>query len=259
MTKTDFVELTEIAGEPVSAEQVERIARRYYWASGYCAGKDLLEVACGTGQGVGYIAGAARSLVAGDYSESILAIARRHYGDRFKFLQFDAQQMPFSDGSFDAVILFEALYYIPDPNRFFNECRRVLRPGGSLLISNANKDLYDFIRSPHSYVYHGVVELERDLSEHGFRCEFFGDTPIVAVSTLQRVLRPIKALASRMGIIPKSMTAKRLLKRLVFGRMIPMPAEISEGTAPKLAPTRLPNGQKDSAHKVILCRAVLEA
>lgn len=255
---TNFVELTEIAGDLVSAEQVERIARRYYWAAEYCQGKDVLEVACGTGQGVGYLAQSARSIVAGDYSEAILEIAREHYGSRFEFRQFDAQDIPFAEQSFDVIIIFEALYYIPDAQRFFKECVRLLRSmGGYLLIATANKDLYDFNASPHSHRYLGVVELGEELSRLGFKTTFYGDTPIGTLSTRQRLLRPIKAFASRFGLIPKSMNAKKLLKRLVFGALVQMPAEITEDTVIKKAPTVLPPGIPDRVHKVIFCAAML--
>ena len=106
---TDFVSLTEIAGDDVTSEQVERLARRYYWAGDYCRGRDVLEVACGAGQGVGYLAALVRSVTAGDYSEAVLSVARRHYGDRQGFQRFDAQQLPFGDGRFDVVLIFEAL------------------------------------------------------------------------------------------------------------------------------------------------------
>lgn len=257
MVQTDFVELTEISGTEVSPEQVERIFQRYSWAADYCLGKDVLEVACGTGQGVSYLSRLARSVVAGDYSEAILSIARKHYGERFKFEQFDAQQMPFLDDTFDVVLIFEALYYIPDVGKFFLECRRVLRPGGILLIASANKDLFDFNPSPHSYRYLGVVELDEELGRLGFKTAFFGDTPIGTLSTRQRLLRPIKAFASRCGLIPKSMNAKKLLKRLVFGGLVQMPAEITENTAIPKVPTVLPPGMPDQAHKVIFCAARL--
>ena len=55
---------------------------------------------------------------AGDYSEKILGIARAHYGERIQFQQLDAQQVPFENGSFDVVILFEAIYYLPSAERF---------------------------------------------------------------------------------------------------------------------------------------------
>ena len=39
----DFISVTEIAGDDVSQEQVDRLCNRYYWASGYCKGKDVLD------------------------------------------------------------------------------------------------------------------------------------------------------------------------------------------------------------------------
>lgn len=252
---TDYVALTEIAGDEVSAEQVERIARRYYWAASYCRGKDVLEAACGTGQGLGLLSRVAHSVTAGDYSQAILDIAKAHYGKRIELRQFDAQAMPYADGSFDVVILFEALYYLPDAGRFFAECRRVLRAGGHLLIATANKDLFDFTPSAHSHRYLGVAELHQELAALGFDVACYGDTPVGEVSGRQRLLRPIKMVASRLGLIPESMQAKKLLKRLVFGGLVTMPREIDERTAPDVPAVPLPAARPDTAHKVIFCAA----
>jgi len=253
----DFVSVTELAGDEVSAEQVERICRRYYWAGEYCREKDVLEVACGAGQGVGYLASLSKSVIAGDVSEPILAIAARHYGDRFAFRQVDAHKMPFEPSTFDVVVIFEAIYYLRDLDQFFAECKRVLRPQGVLLIVTANKDLFDFNASPHSFRYPGVPELNYDLGRFGFACEFFGDTPVQAVSTRQRVLRPLKMIASRLGLIPKTTSGKKLLKRLVFGKLVKMPAEIRENTYPYVKPTPLDPNVPDTGHKVIFCAARL--
>lgn len=252
---TDYVALTEISGDDVTVEQVERIARRYYWAAKYCAGKDVLEAGCGTGQGLGLLASVAKSLQAGDYSEPILAIAREHYGERIALKHFDAQSMPFEDASLDVVILFEALYYVPDAPRFFSESKRILRNGGHLLIATANKDLFDFNPSPHSYKYYGVTEFESELGALGFSVECFGDTPVGSVSAKQRILRPVKLIASRLGLIPRSMKAKKFFKRLVFGNLVPMPAEINDTTADKIPPILLSRDKEDTNHKVILCAA----
>jgi len=178
---SDYISVTEIAGDEVTQEQVDRLCNRYYWAGQYCSGKDVVEVACGSGQGLGYLSGITRSLEAGDYSDEILSIARRHYGERIALRQFDAQDMPFADRSKDVIILFEAIYYLPDAERFVQECVRVLRPGGKVLIATANKDLYDFNPSPHTYKYYGVVELRNLFAGHGFTTEFYGDTPLESV------------------------------------------------------------------------------
>ena len=251
----DYTELTEVSGDDVTREQVERMARRYYWAGEYCCGRDVLEVACGAGQGVGYIGSLATSVRASDISEPLLSVARGHYGDRFVFGQFDALEMPFEADRFDVVLLFEALYYLPDVDGFFDECHRVLRPGGHLLIATANKDLFDFNPSPHSHRYLGVSELSKELSARGFDVTVFGDTPVATVGLRQRVLSPVKAAASRLGLIPNSMRAKKLLKKLAFGALIPMPAEIDVDTAPKLPPQALAADQSDQQHKVIFCAA----
>ena len=255
----DFVSVTEISGDEVSAEQVERICRRYYWAGDYCVGKDVLEVACGTGQGVGYLGGLASSFVAGDFSDTILRIARNHYGERFEFRQFDAQRMPYADSSFDVVIIFEAIYYLPNLDQFFAECKRVLRPGGTLLIATANKDLYDFNPSPHSIRYLGVAEMNTELKRFGFACDFFGDTPVSAVSKRQRILRPVKMIASKLGLIPKTTGGKKFLKRLVFGGLVKMPAEITESTCRRTEPIPLARDVPDSGYKVIFCAANLSS
>lgn len=253
---TNFVEVTELAGDEVAGEQVERVQTRYAWAMGYCANKDVLEVACGTGPGLGLLKSTARSLVAGDISDAILERARAHYGKRIDIRRMDAMELPFADQSLDVVIIFEALYYVPDAERFVAECARVLRPGGVVLVSNANKDLFDFNASPHSHVYHGVVELGHLFGKAGFRTEFWGDVPVSTVSWRQKVLRPIKSMVVSMGLMPKSMAGKKLLKRLVFGQMQAFPREIktTDGiSAERLS--KLPAGVPDALHKVVLCAA----
>ena len=222
----DYVSVTEIAGDEVTQEQVDRLCNRYYWAGQYCSDRDVVEVACGSGQGLGYLSGIAMSLEAGDYSDEILSIARSHYGKRIALRQFDAQDMPFEDRSKDVIIIFEALYYIPDADRFVQECARVLRPGGKVLIATANKDLYDFNPSPHTYKYYGVVELNDLFAGHGFEAEFFGDMRVGSVSMRQRVLRPVKKLAVMLKIMPKTTSGKKWLKRIVFGGLVEMPGEI---------------------------------
>ena len=149
--------VTELAGDEITAEQLERLCHRYYWAGTFCAGKDVIEAACGTGPGLGYLSKVAKSIRAGDYMTNILQRAKNHYGNRIDLRQFDAQDMPFEDHSADVVILFEAIYYLPRADKFVSECRRVLRKAGQVLIATANKDLYDFNPSPFSHTYYGVI------------------------------------------------------------------------------------------------------
>ncbi len=252
---TDYLEVTELAGDPVSTEQIERLERRYFWARNYCMGLDVHELACGTAQGAALLAQVARSFAASDGSEPMLAIAKKHYGERISLRKLDAQSVPLADLSQDVIILFEALYYLPDADAFFRRAYSVLRPNGVLLLATANKDLYDFNPSPHSYAYLGVSELSQRLGLLGFQVEIFGDTPLAAVSSLQKLLRPVKNLAAKLGWIPKSMAAKKLIKRLIFGKLSPMPVEIFYNKTRDIAPVPLTLGIPDQMHKVILCSA----
>ena len=253
----DFTDVTEMAGEEISSEQLFRLANRYYWAGTYAAGKDVVEVACGTGPGLGYLAARAKSLRAGDYSPKMVKVVSRHYGDRVLCSQFDAAKMPFDAQSADVIIIFEALYYLSSPDLFFSECKRVLRPGGRLLVSTANPDLFDFNPSAHSVSYFGVVELACMLFSAGFEVQFWGSTPLQELSLRQKLFRPIKRLAASAGLIPKSMAGKRFLKRVVYGRGLPMPAEIVDDTSPVETPTPLRADRADTSHKVIYCVATI--
>ena len=254
---TDWVDVSELSGDDVSEEQVDRLCHRYYWAGEFCAGKDVLEAACGSGIGLGYIAATARSLHAGDRSSPILERARAHYGERIAFHRFDAQEMPFASGSFDVVILFEALYFIPSTDRFVAECRRVLRPGGTVLISTANPDLFDFSPCAQSRRYYGVSGLRNLFEARGFDIRCFGYLRADRGALRQRLLRPVKKVAASLDLIPKTMAGKALLKRIVFGRLVTMPAEITSATASYAPPTVLPFDRPDRTHKVIYCAATL--
>jgi ubiquinone/menaquinone biosynthesis C-methylase UbiE len=250
-----FVNVTEIAGEEITQEQFERLCHRYYWAGEYALGRDVLEVACGSGPGLRYLASKARSLKAGDFSPEVLARAKQHVSDQIELKVFDAQSMPYADASFDVVLIFEALYYVPSADRFVSEARRVLRPDGVLLIANANKDLYDFNRSPYSTTYHGVVELRQLLVRAGFQPSFLGYLAVEQLSARQRLLRPLKKLAVGLNLMPKTMAGKRLLKRLVFGRVLPMPADLGEGMIEYRPADAIAAEQPDQRHKVLYCIA----
>jgi SAM-dependent methyltransferase len=254
---TDYLDVTEVAGEPISAEQLQRLHHRYFWARTFCEGRDVVECACGTGPGLGVLASVAATLEAGDVSEAMVERVRAHYGSRARISRFDAQQLPFPDVSKDVIILFEAIYYLPDAARFVAECRRVLKPGGHVLVATANKDLNDFNPSPYSHRYYGTVELTELFTRPGMHVDLFGYLPTDEISFRQRVLRPIKRAVVGLGLMPRSMKGKQLLKRLVFGRPVVMPAEVSRG-AEELAPmTPLDARVADTRHKVIYAVASL--
>jgi len=221
--------VTELGGNAVSDAQLRRILQRYTWAAYLSSGKDVLEIACGSGLGLGLLAKAARNVFAADIDGEILAHCRRHYSTRVLLLQLDAQSLPFADRSLDTVIMFEAIYYLRNIDLFLAECHRVLRPGGSVLLSLPNSELFDFNRSPHSFFYPNLSALRGLLQAHGFDSRIFGSDPCKAGLSLELATRILKAIAVRYSLIPGSMTGKRLLRRMFHGALRPLPAEI-QGT-----------------------------
>ena len=155
----------------------------------------------------------------------------------------------------DTIVLFEAIYYFASVEAFVRECRRVLRPGGELLIVTVNKDLYDFNPSPLAHDYYGVTELGRLLCRNGFSAEFFGVDPVDTMSMRQRVLRPVKRLAVALRLIPGSMAGKKWLKRIVFGRLQSMPADLSTLQLPYAEPVKLAAELSDTRHLTLYCVA----
>jgi ubiquinone/menaquinone biosynthesis C-methylase UbiE len=76
-------------------------------------------------------------LTAVDLSEEMLTVARQQattLGREVGLQQGDAQALPFSDATFDTVVCAFALCSIPDDRQAVAEMKRVLRPGGRLLL-----------------------------------------------------------------------------------------------------------------------------
>ena len=256
--KFSYNSVTELTNSEVTSEQLQRAANRYSWAASKCKDKDVLEVACGAGMGLGLLNKSAKNLVGGDFTQSIVSMARDHYGERVPVVCLDAHALPFADCSFDVVLLVEAIYYLEKPNYFINECKRLLRPKGQLLIVSANKDLYDFNPSPFSHYYFGIKEFEELMVLHNFSVIFYGDMKVKNTSIRQRILRPLKWIAVRLNVIPGSMNSKRILKRLVFGKMVLMPAELNYSHCKPEPPVPLMLGFPNRSYKTIFVEATLK-
>lgn len=101
----------------------------------------VLDVATGTGRLPGFLLDAPTfngRVVGLDASARMLQIARgklRPYGHRASLVQQAADQLPFADGQFDLVTCLEALEFFPSDTVALQEMVRVLRPGGTLLVT----------------------------------------------------------------------------------------------------------------------------
>lgn len=102
-------------------------------------GKKILEVSCGHGGGASYLTRTQQpaSYTALDLnSTGIRFCQERHRIANLKFIQGDAENLPFAANTFDAVINVEASHCYPDFPGFLAEVARVLRPGGHFLYAD---------------------------------------------------------------------------------------------------------------------------
>jgi SAM-dependent methyltransferase len=110
------------------------------------SGKKVLECSSGHGGGASYIT---RTLHPASYTgldfnpDGVAFCQKRHTLPGLEFVQGDAQNLPFPDESFDAVINVEASHIYPNFERFVSEVARVLRPGGHFLHADfRNRDSF---------------------------------------------------------------------------------------------------------------------
>lgn len=227
----DYSTVTETTGDQIKQEALEMLCTRYAFAANFCEGKDVLEVACGTGQGLGYLTKKARKVIGGDYTESLVKAASGHYMGQVPLICLDAHFLPFMEGSFDVIILYEAIYYLTQPDRFFEECQRVLRKNGVVLICTVNKEWPDFNPSPLSARYYSARELMDLLDKHDFQVDLYGAFPTMIASKKDALVSYARRGAIALQIMPKTMKGKALLKRLFYGKLVTLPPAIEEGMA----------------------------
>ncbi len=115
---------------------------RYRWAAAAVGECDVLDAGCGVGWGTALLAAGGAHATGVDISPIAVEDAQQAYGDRAEFAVADLLELPFENESFDAAVCFEAIEHVANPEPALDELRRVLRPGGLLLVSTPNKGVY---------------------------------------------------------------------------------------------------------------------
>lgn len=99
----------------------------------------VLEVGCGTGRFLPFMAEKGCNITGIDISEEMLKVARRRVDQsehkKITLLQNDADEIPFRDNSFDIIYSILVINLIPDFKTAFREINRVIKPGGLFIFS----------------------------------------------------------------------------------------------------------------------------
>ena len=102
-------------------------------------GKCALDIGTGTGQFAVYLARGGFDVTGIDISAAMIAEARRYAADlrlQIDFMTGDAESLDFADRTFDVVVSRNLLWTLPRPHQALMEWRRVLKPGGRLMLSD---------------------------------------------------------------------------------------------------------------------------
>jgi ubiquinone/menaquinone biosynthesis C-methylase UbiE len=130
-------------------------------------GSRVLEVGCGTGVITAMIADldGVSEVVGIDPAPGLVTRARERRPD-LTFDVGDGQALPYPDASFDGLVFATTLCHVPDPGLALSEARRVLRPGGTLLVYEGDYNTATVGLDPHdplqSCVAAGVARMVND-------------------------------------------------------------------------------------------------
>jgi ubiquinone/menaquinone biosynthesis C-methylase UbiE len=109
--------------------------RRAFALDNVRAGDRVLDLGCGEGDFTVWLAEAGARVLGVDVAEAALRRARRrHPGVEFELAPIDGE-LPLPDASYDVVWASEVIEHVADTGRWLSEVRRVLAPGGRLLVT----------------------------------------------------------------------------------------------------------------------------
>ena len=197
-------------------------------------GRRVLDVGCGTGTMLGYLAryGEAEGV---DADEQAVRFCRARGLDRVQHVANGS--LPFADATFDLVTALDVVEHVDDDAAILSELRRVLRPGGTLLLS---VPAYRWMWGPQDEISHHkrryvATELRGRLEQAEFdvrRLTYFNTFLFPAIAGI-RLLRPYR---------PGSEDLQSDFELSKPGRLNSLLARVFALEAPLVARARLPFG-----------------
>lgn len=145
----------------IAEDQVEAALKEMFPASGM---RDFLDIGTGTGRILELFGPKADRGVGIDMSREMLAVARANLQKadlrNCQVRQGDMYQLPFSDESFDGIVIHQVLHYAEDPAETIMEAGRALRPGGRIVVVDFAPHNLEMLRDEHAHRRLGFAESE---------------------------------------------------------------------------------------------------
>jgi SAM-dependent methyltransferase len=127
-----------VPGVPHENYWFRRHEAAYEFLLPYAAVRTVLDVGCGEGYGAARFAEAADRVIGLDYDAAAVAHAARRY-QKPRFVRANLAALPICSEAVDVVATLQVIEHVWDHAQFLGECRRVLRPGGWLLVTTPNR------------------------------------------------------------------------------------------------------------------------
>ena len=141
----------------------QRIVDAFVRLAGVAPPAHVLDVGCGSGTFTGLLLARGYRMSGIDISSKMIALARHKFAD-IAFHEGDAENLPFGNNEFDALLLSGLLHHFPDQRRLAAEVFRVLKPGGRFVAFDPNR-MNPFMwlyRDPSSPFYSSVGVTENE-------------------------------------------------------------------------------------------------
>jgi ubiquinone/menaquinone biosynthesis C-methylase UbiE len=173
--KTDYDEFAEA----YSADNEVNLLNGYYERpamlnlAGEVEGRRILDAGCGSGPLTAALRDRGAVVSGFDLSAAMIDLARRRLGDDADLAVADlAKPLPYADAAFDDVTASLVLHYLKDWTEPLAELRRILKPGGRLILSLNHPMVYTALNPDGEYF---------DLAEFTFDAEHAGRTVTYAI------------------------------------------------------------------------------
>lgn len=133
---------TEITSDQIASDNPihQRLYKAYVAAKDYIQG-DVLEIGCGEGRGIGLLLEHAKTFTAVDKIKPVIDALQKKFPSG-RFISTNIPPMPaLGDSAFDVVVSFQVIEHIKNDKLFLQEIHRVLKPGGTALLTTPNRKM----------------------------------------------------------------------------------------------------------------------